>query len=96
MSNSHDEPMRRRVIYSGRVQGVGFRYTAQQIAAGFRVTGFVRNLPDGTVELLAQGAERDLTAFLDAVRAAMRGNIRDARESDVSIRVGEDRFQILH
>src|SRR5207245_6186322 len=45
----------RHVYYSGQVQGVGFRYTAQQLAAGFAVSGFVRNLPNGDVELVAEG-----------------------------------------
>ena len=45
----------RRIIFHGRVQGVGFRYTTHRIARGFPVTGFVRNLTDGTVELVACG-----------------------------------------
>jgi acylphosphatase len=47
--------MRRHLFYSGRVQGVGFRYTAQRIARSFAVTGWVRNLPDGRVELIVEG-----------------------------------------
>jgi acylphosphatase len=53
-----------RVLYSGHVQGVGFRYTACGIARRFDVTGFVRNLPDGRVELVAEGPKVELTAFL--------------------------------
>lgn len=53
----------RQVFYGGRVQGVGFRYTARQVASGYEVSGWVRNLPDGRVELLA--AARD-AAELDA------------------------------
>jgi acylphosphatase len=56
------------VHYTGRVQGVGFRATAEAIAARFPVTGAVRNLPDGRVELLAEGAQSDVEAFLAAVR----------------------------
>ena len=44
-----------RILYSGHVQGVGFRYTAKTVAAGFEITGVVRNLPDGRVELVAEG-----------------------------------------
>ena len=58
---------RRRVIYHGRVQGVGFRATVCDLAADFPVTGYVRNLNDGTVELVADGSSVDLDAFLAAV-----------------------------
>lgn len=61
---------RLRIFYSGRVQGVGFRYTARTVAAGFEVTGTVRNLPDGRVELLAEGTKAELTAFQEAIRDA--------------------------
>ena len=44
------------VTYRGRVQGVGFRYTARTVAAGYAVQGFVRNLPDGGVQLVVEGA----------------------------------------
>ena len=73
--------MRKRatVFYTGRVQGVGFRYTAREIACGFEVTGYVRNLDDGRVELVAQGEEPEVTAFLDAVRESQLGShIRNA------------------
>ncbi len=52
------------VYYSGRVQGVGFRATVRQVACGYDVTGMVRNLPDGRVELIAEGAKKELEAFL--------------------------------
>ncbi len=67
----------RRVFYSGHVQGVGFRYTTQQIARGFEVDGYVRNLPDGRVELAAEGHPAELDAFLEAIRDAMSRHIRD-------------------
>ena len=56
------------VIYSGHVQGVGFRYTAKSVAAGFDVTGAVRNLPGGGVELIAEGARDELEALRQAIR----------------------------
>jgi acylphosphatase len=74
------EPARRRlkILYSGRVQGVGFRYTAQKAAAGFEITGSVRNLSDGNVELIAEGARAELEAFRDAIRnEGLAGFIRD-------------------
>ncbi len=64
-------PVCKRVIFSGNVQGVGFRYTAQRIARGFDVTGSVRNLPDGTVELVAEGEAAEVGRFVDAVSARM-------------------------
>ncbi len=70
---------RRIVTYTGTVQGVGFRYTACRVASGFEVTGTVRNLPDGSVELVAQGDHEEIDRFCGAVAEAMGGLIRDAR-----------------
>lgn len=55
------------VLYSGRVQGVGFRVTVKQLSCGYDVTGTVRNLPDGRVELIAEGARPELEAFLTGI-----------------------------
>jgi acylphosphatase len=62
---------RHEVYYSGRVQGVGFRYTVRWVAKRFAVTGFVKNLPDGRVQLVAEGRPDELRRFLDAVDAEM-------------------------
>ena len=60
------------------MQGVGFRYTAKTVATGFDVTGVVRNLPDGRVELVAEGAPEELETFRGAIRGAgLAGFIRD-------------------
>jgi len=68
------------IIYSGQVQGVGFRYTARTVATGFEVVGTVRNLPDGRVELIAEGERAELEAFRDAIPGAgLAGFIRDER-----------------
>ena len=56
------------IYYSGRVQGVGFRYTVKTVATGFDVSGAVRNLPDGRVELAAEGARHELEAFRKAIQ----------------------------
>lgn len=69
---------RRRVLYSGRVQGVGFRITAQDMARRFEVAGYVRNLPDGRVELVAEGEPDELDAFLKVVRSQMVRKIESA------------------
>ncbi len=63
------------VLYSGHVQGVGFRYTVLQVAAGFEVAGTVRNLPDGRVELVAEGERAELDGFRTAVREAGLGGL---------------------
>jgi acylphosphatase len=75
---SSPQTERRVVHYSGRVQGVGFRYSARQTAERFAVTGFVRNLSDGRVHLVTEGAAAELTAFLDELAAQMGRNIRHA------------------
>ncbi len=54
--------------FRGRVQGVGFRFTTERIARHFKVTGCVRNLPNGKVELVAEGEEQALVDFLKALR----------------------------
>lgn len=62
------------VLYSGRVQGVGFRYTTRAVVSGFEITGMIRNLPDGRVEMLAEGCRDELTAFLQAIRDSGLGH----------------------
>lgn len=57
------------IFYSGRVQGVGFRFTAEDIALGLGVVGWVKNLSDGRVEILAEGDEKILLCFIDRVRS---------------------------
>jgi len=56
------------VLFSGRVQGVGFRFTVCRIAQVYSVTGFVRNLSNGDVELVAEGTETDLSSFIYDIR----------------------------
>ncbi len=70
------------VFYSGHVQGVGFRYTVKAVAAGFEITGFVRNLPDGQVELIAEGVKDELDAFRKAISESELAHfIRDQQVS---------------
>ena len=63
-----------RVLYSGRVQGVGFRITAEETAQGLGVVGWVKNLRDGQVELVAEAEETLLKQFLEAIRAGPMKN----------------------
>ena len=70
------------VFFSGRVQGVGFRYGAMQVAREFEVAGWVKNLDDGRVHLEAEGAPAEVAAFLTAVEERMHGYIRKTERSD--------------
>ncbi len=65
---------RLQVFYSGRVQGVGFRYSVKALAQGFEVAGVVRNLPDGRVELVAEGERSELDAFRKAIQDSELGH----------------------
>lgn len=57
-----------RAIFHGYVQGIGFRYSTERISRQYGVTGYVRNLRDGTVEVTAEGEEKELQEFLQAIR----------------------------
>ena len=79
------------VHYSGRVQGVGFRYTVKSLVPGYDVLGIIRNLPDGRVELVAEGERAELEAFLQAIRdSGLRRNIRD---EEIELGEGQDNFR---
>ena len=65
------------VLFSGIVQGVGFRYTVERMARRQPVTGYVKNLPNGKVELVAEGEEKNLGEFLKEIRGAFPGHIHD-------------------
>lgn len=82
MAGEPDLSVRRTAYFTGRVQGVGFRYTTVEVATGFRVTGYVRNLPDGRVELVAEGEPPELSLFFTAVERAMGGCIRETALSE--------------
>lgn len=75
-----------RVVYSGRVQGVGFRWQVSQVAENFAVTGFVRNLEDGTVELLVEGYLGEVRGMIEAVDQKLKdfwvSKVEDERKGD--------------
>ncbi len=86
----------RRVIYEGRVQGVGFRWTARRIAQGYDVTGWVRNLPDGRVELQIAGEDTEVRSFLKDVReSALAGHIASEQVEDIDLGKPMRGFQII-
>lgn len=74
--------IRREIVYSGRVQGVGFRYTTCHVAKDFDVKGYVRNLADGRVELVVEGADAEIDRFQCGILNAMNRNIRDVSASE--------------
>jgi acylphosphatase len=88
--------IRRRVLYSGRVQGVFFRATCLELARGLPVVGFVRNLPDGDVELEAEGPREAVERFLAAVAEHYRENIRRAEVSDLPPGRSESEFRVRY
>lgn len=69
------------VLFSGHVQGVGFRYTTMQVAREFEVAGRVRNLADGRVELDVEGRTSEVEAFVAAVEERMHGYVRKVERS---------------
>ncbi len=86
----------RQVFYEGRVQGVGFRYTTRQIAKGYDVTGWVKNLPDGRVELQARGDADEVRAFLEAIRASELGSlIKGVQEHEMAPGLVSKGFEIV-
>ena len=85
------------MFYSGRVQGVGFRYSVRELACGYEVTGFVSNLADGRVELVAESDEEEAQAFLEAIRQSLLGNYIRGEDVTWTAATGEfNRFEIQH
>jgi len=85
------------VFYEGYVQGVGFRWSVRHIAKGFNVTGWIRNLVDGRVEVQAQGKDQEVRAFLDAIaQSELRAHIRKQTENKLETPVNARGFEIRH
>jgi acylphosphatase len=79
MSNVYHET----AFYTGRVQGVGFRYSTMEVARGYEVSGYVKNLSDGRVQVEVEGKASEVNAFLAALDEKMHGYIRKTeRQSD--------------
>ena len=85
---------RRAVIFQGRVQGVGFRYAAREVAEAFAVTGWVRNEPEGSVRLEVQGEPAEVAAMLEALTQRMAGYIHEAHTEPMALTLGEEGFGI--
>lgn len=76
----------KQIFYTGRVQGVGFRFSIKQLAKGFDVTGWVKNLPDARVELQVMGEAGELEEFLQEIQDShLGGFIRETEEHSTSL-----------
>jgi acylphosphatase len=86
----------KRVIFEGRVQGVGFRYTVKDLARGFDVRGWVKNLPDGSVELQAMGDMEELDGFIREIllESPVAHHIRSHRAENIPLLDGCGGFRI--
>ena len=82
------------ILFSGTVQGVGFRYTACRSAAGFDVTGSVRNLRDGRVECVVEGEAAEIDAFLADLRERMSGYVESATQQTLPYTGQFSRFEV--
>ena len=82
------------IIFSGRVQGVGFRFTAHNIANRYQLSGFVRNVMDGTVEMLAQGQPEDIDACIKDLENSFAGYITQTRIEETTFESKYTNFRI--
>jgi len=94
--NPAQQRVRRRVRFLGRVQGVFFRATAVDFAQRYDLVGYVRNLPDGSVELEAEGLPEEIDSLLEDVRRHFRGNITDTQTAELPSRGDEARFEVRY
>jgi acylphosphatase len=88
--------MRRRIIFKGRVQGVGFRWNTVDALKGYLITGLVRNLSDGSVELIIEGKPECLDEAQKRVEDRMRGYWKSRRYEDIDGEPHYDNFKILY
>jgi acylphosphatase len=91
-----DTTVARQVWFSGYVQGVGFRFTAQRIASRYKLTGYVRNLDDGRVEMFAQGTSDDIDRCLADLGDTFGAYIREVQATDAQLSSGYTSFVITH
>jgi len=84
----------KQIIFVGRVQGVGFRFTAFHKANRYKLTGFVRNCPDGTVEMLAQGPAADIDDCIREIKGSFSGYIRETKIEEIPLESQYREFRI--
>lgn len=87
--------MAKKILYEGRVQGVGFRFGVRQIAEGFTVAGHAANLPDGRVEVFLQGEKEEVEGMeKEIAHSHLEGFIRKQEAQEVAVETGRRGFQI--
>lgn len=96
MQTGSHEQHRRECRFRGRVQGVGFRYIVQNLAMQYNVLGYVRNLPDGRVELVMEGPDQEMDGLLDDVNRKMNEFIKGLDQTVASATGEFDQFAIRH
>lgn len=84
------------IVFTGRVQGVGFRYTTHRLANRHDLSGFVRNLPDGTVEALLQGSEPNVRACVNEIKEYFISYLRDTQITDQPVNSQYHEFRITY
>jgi acylphosphatase len=82
------------IVFSGDVQGIGFRYTAHRIADRYSLTGYVRNTPDGNVELLLQGHPEDIQDCVGDIKETFNRYIQNVHSEDAPFNPEYDSFII--
>ena len=91
------KPVRAMILFNGHVQGVGFRYSCRLLAKGFSVTGCVKNLEDGRVEMTVEGEHSEIEEFLKAIHEDLLGSLIRQHTLDWQPATGEwNKFYILH
>ena len=96
MDQAGAQRVERRVVFSGRVQGVGFRFRTDEIAHRYRVGGFVQNQPDGTVLLVVEGEPQEVNPMIDEVKSALAPYIQAVSESPGQSTTQFKQFGIRH
>ena len=88
--------LRQTCYFSGRVQGVGFRYTVQNLALQYNVHGYVRNMGDGRVELVMEGPDGEINSLVDDVNQKMNGYIKRVDKTTAPATGEFKRFYVKH
>lgn len=95
-AHPHQAARRQTVVFSGRVQGVGFRYTSRNVVLKYDVCGYVRNLPNGSVELNMEGPEQEMDRVVEEIRRKMSAFIRGVAMQSAPATGEFDQFSIRH
>lgn len=93
-SEDKKEPVRRHITFFGRVQGVGFRYRAMYAARNLKLTGWVENELDGTVDMEVQGDARSISRMLSELRGGAYIEITDMEVREIPVVSGERTFSV--